>query len=669
VWCWLRSGRIGYGLALGVILILLFLSLPMAPAKAVGGGIMTLTPNEGKVGDQIKVDGSGFVADLPLRIYFSSNLANTGDDFDTAVTAYSRVTEAHIGVSGSFASATFVVPGQLADGSNKQSVGTGDYYLYGVYTGSTKIVAAATFWVMGPVVLTPSKAKIGEWVRISADGLNKNDIVYLYFSSNRAAIGGYIDQQVTSYKYLGMVPTSSAGSLAGGFAFQVPDRLADGRYVSEVHGGDYYVYTSYYFGNKRIETASRFTVADGEIQLDPVEGVVGTSVKVSGQGLRPNQRVTFKYDGDSFEALSGDNRTDGTGRFNSTIVIPEGVSGSHVITATDEVGNQPLAYFSVSPTITVSPSSVVANETVEVRGTGFGDKEYIFVTVNGDRMPTTLPDPRTDHRGGFTINFAAPPTAIGSTAQVEVSDKSFNKAQAPLTVLALPSGTASLSLAPVTSAASPGYVGMEVTVSGAKFSPKAAVTVSYDGAAVALKTDADLRGEFSTTFTIPPGKAGNHTVSATDGTNTGAAIFVMESQAPPMPVLTLPKATSVTPATPQFSWSEVKDESGVTYSLQVASDANFVSIVLEKQGLVQPGYLVTGSESLKSNGKQTAYYCRVKAVDGASNEGEWTVPVLFYVGSSGSGISGWLVYVIAAVVVVVIAGVIGFWLRKRAAAH
>ncbi|MBA7697763.1 hypothetical protein ES703_106433 [subsurface metagenome] len=136
----------------------------------------------------------------------------------------------------------------------------------------------------------------------------------------------------------------------------------------------------------------------------------------------------------------------------------------------------------------------------------------------------------------------------------------------------------------------------------------------------------------------------------------------MEAKAPPIPVPRLPKVAGVAEAEAYFDWEDVEDVSGITYALQVASDADFTTIVLEKKGLTHSEYTITKEEKLEPTKKKTPYYWRVKAVDGASNESEWTPPGLFYVGSSWT--SGAALYIGIGLGVLLLT-ILGFWLRRR----
>jgi hypothetical protein len=67
-------------------------------------------------------------------------------------------------------------------------------------------------------------------------------------------------------------------------------------------------------------------------------------------------------------------------------------------------------------------------------------------------------------------------------------------------------------------------------------------------------------------------------------------------------------------------------------------------------------------------GKQSSYYWRVQAVDGVGNASSWTVPVLFFVGGSQSGLPSWIMFGLIALGVLLVI-IIGLWVRKYLASR
>ena len=69
-----------------------------------------------------------------------------------------------------------------------------------------------------------------------------------------------------------------------------------------------------------------------------------------------------------------------------------------------------------------------------------------------------------------------------------------------------------------------------------------------------------------------------------------------------MPTMLLPNNNSLTIAEVNFDWSDVTDNSTpVTYSLQIASDQNFGSLVLSKTGIRESHYTLTKDEILSAD--------------------------------------------------------------------
>ena len=139
----------------------------------------------------------------------------------------------------------------------------------------------------------------------------------------------------------------------------------------------------------------------------------------------------------------------------------------------------------------------------------------------------------------------------------------------------------------------------------------------------------------------------------------------MESEAPPTPSLLLPVDAFEAEAKTNFDWEDIVDPSGATYTLQVAEDKNFNSMVLEKEGLTKSEYTITEQEKLSPTKKEAPYHWRVKAIDGASNGSEWSTPRSFYVGASFSMPSG----VIYTLIVIGFLGLafLAFWMGRRTA--
>jgi hypothetical protein len=292
-------------------------------------------------------------------------------------------------------------------------------------------------------------------------------------------------------------------------------------------------------------------------------------------------------------------------------------------------------------------------------GAGFyPDDRYIRILFAGVEVAT---ETRVDAgaAGNWTKVFKVPEmpkgtynvTAYGeSTPKTAISALSFNI-------------TSSLLLSP-----SAGHVGTNLTVTGSGFGANKDVDVMYDGSQSATGRT-DSKGSFSATFAVPESQHGAHQVTAEIGGQTEATrSFTMESNPPDRPEPISPPDKSrvgfISKATPTFQWSEVSDESGVRYSLQVASSANvtaageFADPIVSVADLIGTNYTLNATEALPYG----TYYWIVRAVDRAGNKSDWTDPISVQVGL----LPLWA-FILA---IVVIAAVIGtlvhfFVLRKR----
>jgi hypothetical protein len=507
--------------------------------------------------------------------------------------------------------------------------------------------------------LLPYEGEIGDWLELSGANFRTNDVVFFYFSSQKAAIGESIDTEVTAYEHIFTANTGEYGDFGHTFGFFVPDALTDGADIEDVHDGVYYLYAVYHRSYDIVAYVD-FLVLDGEITLDIEEGTVGTEVEISGQGLRPEQTIIIEYDGKTIAIADGDSQSDDSGDFTCKITIPESAAGSHIINAADESGNTPEAEFTVTPTITINPTEQVTGSEVQISGTGFAVRSNITIILEGEEVETVPLPLSTDHDGSFEGSFIVPTRGSHGTKTVEVSDEKRNEAEAPLDV------RGGITVSPITSLASPGYAGMELIISGAGFSLGATVTITYsdNGGDITIATVTAEEGDFRVEFIVPTSAAGNHEITASGDTGTATATFFMESKTPSTPIPLTPTIASTTKPKAYFDWSDVSDDSGISYTLQIALDSDFNVIVLNKTGLETSEYTLTAEEELEPAQKDTPHYWRVKAVDGALNESGWTYPRLFYVGASFTALPVWALYFLG-VAAAVLLGILGFWLWRR----
>ncbi len=658
----MRTGhRTVWAAVAGLVLALFLLALPALPAGiARAAGLVTVQPTEAKTGDFVSLDGAGFASSQIVRIYFSSVPAGPGDEIGGRVNTYQHVCDATTDARGAFtAPATFPVPDALNEGSVHANVGVGDYYIYAIYQGSNRIEGTGQMFVTGLTNLTPSSGSIGDYTVVNSTGLPINNMINIYFSSVKANVGNTIDSTVKVYTYYGVYPVKPDGTLGGGgVLIQIPSRMTDGHFQEDVHGGNYYVYLTYYESRLTIAAIARYVVSGGQITAEPTTGTVGSEIKIAGQGLRPRQQITVRFDGELAPITGGDNKTSSDGRFTTRVLVPDTTVGGHQISVSDITGNHPETSYFVKPNLAASPTAAPLKQPIELRGTGFGDRAEIAVTVNGVTVATNPPLLTANHNGSFTCTISAP--APAGSAAIIATDKLHNAAETTVTIQPLADTGATMTVTPSTTRTAPAYIGMKVTVEGAHFLPSSPITISYAGKPVA-STTSDGRGAFTADFDMPATVVGINTLSASDGTNTTSASFILDDQPPPPPVPTPGVTLSSDRQTATgFAWQVVTDPSGVTYTLQVASDAAFVGILFEKKGLFEAEYRLNVADQAAVHAEGT-YYWRVRAIDGVDNQGDWTAGVAFDIAPAHAGMPVWSWFAIGGGVVVLLTA-LGAWL-------
>ncbi len=371
----------------------------------------------------------------------------------------------------------------------------------------------------------------------------------------------------------------------------------------------------------RSETASTsmlarnfFIVEESGITLDVYEGPTGTEVVISGSGFYVGRTVNLYYANITTDKI-GAVTASSVGRFTHSFLIPGSSGGIHTITATNDEDNSAEIEFEVLPFIKLNLNSAGPGDLLSIGGTGFGLRTD--VAINFGIYTSAIA--RTDDYGNFDITFNVPNVKPGQY-DISAEDDDGNIDVDIFTV------TAGVSLSQTS-----GSIGSKVNVKGSGFKIGVTVTVEYDDQRVAADT-ADNNGDFAASFDIPASKSGSHVITVSDGVTTKLINFTVESDSPQTPTTLTPTNGCETMAEAYFDWNDVTDMSlPVVYNLQIASNQNFSSLVLEKKGLFASEYTLALVEKLLTLAKQAPYYWRVKAIDSAGNESEWSTPWAFYI--------------------------------------
>ncbi|MFC1970942.1 IPT/TIG domain-containing protein [Chloroflexota bacterium] len=346
----------------------------------------------------------------------------------------------------------------------------------------------------------------------------------------------------------------------------------------------------------------------------------GDWVEISGGGFKARGKIRIEYDDDEVNIAAGDTLTDWAGSFESSVIIPDSVAGLHTIDV--DVYREERANFIVEPRVNFVPNSGEIGDEVTVSGDGFGRNKELTVYINDVPMSPISESAETSDHGSFdSLKFKLPAQATG-TYKIKVRDSAGNSVT-PAADFVLAS---TVSMKPLD-----GNVGTIITISGAGFVPGSTVIAKYDDEETS-KTIVNFNAGFSMDFSAPASKGGNHVITVSGANTDKQFTFTMESVPPATPVLMLPADKNQLSPEEAFDWEDVTDPSlPVIYRIQVSTDPELTSLVLDKEGLTNSEYTLAEQERLPSAEKEAPYYWRVRAIDGAGNDSEWAMPSSFHV--------------------------------------
>jgi hypothetical protein len=274
---------------------------------------------------------------------------------------------------------------------------------------------------------------------------------------------------------------------------------------------------------------SSFSTTSAAISItspSPAQGPPGTTVTVSGSGF-PGSRTLSATFGGSAVTLSGTTSTAAGGSFSgSTFTVPSGLSvstaGAHPVVFQAGTWVSPSQTFTITPTVSLSPTTGHVGDTVTISGSGFAASSALTVKYDGTTQTTSPASPTTTSAGVVSsVTFTVPASVAGSHT-VSVTDASSNSASATFTV------TPQITLVP-----SSGLPRNSDTITGTGFAASSTISATFSGfGSVTLggTTTTDANGSFSAaTYTVPiVNTAGAYTVTVTDqSSNSGAASYTV----------------------------------------------------------------------------------------------------------------------------------------------
>jgi len=253
------------------------------------------------------------------------------------------------------------------------------------------------------------------------------------------------------------------------------------------------------------------------------KGYVGDTIEVSGTNPTPGGLVEIYWENlnpvnklnSTYSKPSGYGY--GTGTFECNITIPATVTDTYSIIVKDvESGETGIATFTVLPKLSLSPSTGLSGDTIEVEGTGFAseveieefkmynDTDTWIWTTNLTVAPSTI---ETDVNGSFTCSFTIPKDLAAGKYTVEAKDEEGNSGNATLTV------GPSITISPTS-----GPTGTIVDITGRGFQKGATknITITIDDTECPVIEEIKVRsdGRFSGKFVIPTVDEDEYTITA-----------------------------------------------------------------------------------------------------------------------------------------------------------
>jgi hypothetical protein len=357
------------------------------------------------------------------------------------------------------------------------------------------------------------------------------------------------------------------------------------------------------------------------VELNPPSGPFGSKITFIGASFAANAPITFTMNSLPVPTSPSLLMTGLAGNFTGVFYMPPYAVGTYNVEATDGTNT---AATTVVLTFGGQINRVVgyAGSKGSYTGSGFLPGRVAILQFDGSPLTEATVNPQ----GNLKADFIVPPSASG-THTILVTDGTSNTTHA-FTVFSQASSGLNRDT---------GCVGNAVVFSGTGFIPEKILIVKYDSTQVA-EAEVDANGRFSADFKVPAGTGGPHIISTTDGLSTANQTFTLETVAPAAPLLTVPENKSAEKLITGFSWKEVEDPSGVTYTFQLAKDATFGSsnvtnLLVSKSGLTQTVY--NPEIQLAAGKKPATYYWRVRATDLASNTGPWSETRSFTIPAAG----------------------------------
>jgi hypothetical protein len=266
-------------------------------------------------------------------------------------------------------------------------------------------------------------------------------------------------------------------------------------------------------------------VPSPSITISPTSGPPGTSITVVGSNFKLGATVTIFFDVDGDGVVDpgetvGTATASSTGAFSTLVPAPTLPSGIYDVRATDGVNTAPAVAFTITPAISLSPTSGPPGTTVTVSGSGFAASVSGIVWFDSNNNGAfDLGEPSasvtTGPLGTFTATLTVPTVPAGT----------YNiYADVPLGLPVEASASFTVLIPSITVSPTSGPPGTSVSISGTDFIPGASGVVWFDidndgvldPGEPFVSVTASATGMFTATLTVPtvPFQAAGYNIRA-----------------------------------------------------------------------------------------------------------------------------------------------------------
>jgi len=448
---------------------------------------------------------------------------------------------------------------------------------------------------------------------------------------------GFIGKMATVYwddkKIIQNVPVSKAGQI--NYSFEIP-ASSKGAHIIKVTDDSNW---------SNITATANFSITPS-IMAEPPFGKINTRIYIFGYGFAPNEGG-IKYTWDARPLSKSPIQADKAGSWSSQFDVPTGPKGEYIIGISSDStgsGEVPGLVFTVSPFCKATPLSGPVGTKIKLTGVGFrpGEDGLTF-TWDGPIIDTNVV---AQPNGSFSFVITVPPCVKGRHI-LGIYGSSFT----PIGIVP----DIEFEVTPIIQLTPSNVMNSrDLKIEGTGFNATEILAINYDKANTGTTATTDAKGNFSVTIKAPAKAGKEHAVEAA-GNKGGLAqaTYVSGTLPPPLPQLLFPGPGATVqsnnsvfdviisifksigglfgqaPASPQnkadgiitaMNWSVSGDQTGVKYSLQISKTADFVNVILRKDGIDGTTYNLDGS-SLTSAG---TYYWRVRASNEVGDASPWS---------------------------------------------